>query len=59
MRKLQSPQIPECIKRYKRNWKEHVDWMGSNIIPKNIFKCHLRGKRILDDDDGGDDKQIF
>jgi hypothetical protein len=31
-------QIPEFICQYRKNWKQHVDGMSSDIIPKMILK---------------------
>jgi hypothetical protein len=35
---LQMSQITEFIWQYRKNWKEHVDRMSSDRIPKMILK---------------------
>jgi hypothetical protein len=42
---LQMSHITEFIYQYRKNWKEHVDRMSSDIIPKMILKYH-KGKEI-------------
>jgi hypothetical protein len=44
---LQISQITEFICQYKKNWKEHVDRMSSDRIPKMILKYQPKGKRNL------------
>jgi hypothetical protein len=44
---LQISQITEFICQYRKNWKEHVDRMGSDRIPKMILKYQPTGKRNL------------
>jgi hypothetical protein len=44
---LQISQITEFIYQYRKNWKEHVDRMSSNGIPKLILKYQPKGKRNL------------
>jgi hypothetical protein len=44
---LQMPQITEFICQYRKNWKEHVDRMISDMIPKMILKYQPKGKRNL------------
>jgi hypothetical protein len=41
---LQILQITEFICQYRKNWKEHVDRMSSDRIPKMILKYQLREK---------------
>jgi hypothetical protein len=38
-------QITEFIYQYRKNWKEHVDSMSSDRIPKMILKYQPKGKR--------------
>jgi hypothetical protein len=40
-------QITEFIYQYRKNWKEHVDRMSSDRIPKMILKYEPKGKRNL------------
>jgi hypothetical protein len=40
---LQISQITQFICQYRKNWKEHVDRMSSDRIPKNDYK--IRTKR--------------
>jgi hypothetical protein len=40
-------QITEIIYQYRKNWKEHVDGMSSDRIPKMILKYQPKGKRNL------------
>jgi hypothetical protein len=44
---LQISQITEFTCQYRKNWKEHVDRMSSNRIPKMILKYQPKGKRNL------------
>jgi hypothetical protein len=44
---LQISEITEFIYQYKKNWKEHVDRMGSDRIPKMILKYQPKRKRNL------------
>jgi hypothetical protein len=45
---LKISQITEFIYRYrKKNWKEHVDRMSCDRIPKMILKYQPKGKRNL------------
>jgi hypothetical protein len=44
---LQMSQITEFIYQYRKNWKEHVDRMSSDRIPKMILKHQPREKIIL------------
>jgi hypothetical protein len=44
---LQISQITEFICQYRRNWKERVDRMSSDRIPKIILKYQPKGKRNL------------
>jgi hypothetical protein len=44
---LQISQITEFIYQYRTNWKEHVDSMSSDGIPKMILKYQPKGKRNL------------
>jgi hypothetical protein len=44
---LQMSQITEFIYQYRKNWKEHVDRMSSDRIPKMILKYQPKGKRNL------------
>jgi hypothetical protein len=44
---LQMSQITEFINQYRKNWKEHIDRMSSDRIPKMILKYQLKGKRNL------------
>jgi hypothetical protein len=44
---LQISQRTEFIYQYRRNWKEHVDRMSSDRIPKMILKYQPKGKRNL------------
>jgi hypothetical protein len=44
---LQISQITEFICQYRKNWKEHVNRMSSDRIPKMILKCQPKGKRNL------------
>jgi hypothetical protein len=44
---LQISQITEFICQYRKNWKEHVDRMSSDRIPKMILKYQPKGKRNL------------
>jgi hypothetical protein len=44
---LQISQITEFICQYSKNWKEHVDRMNSDRIPKMILKYQPKGKRNL------------
>jgi hypothetical protein len=43
MYELQMSQITEFIYQYRKNWKEHVDRMISDRIPKN--DCKIPTKR--------------
>jgi hypothetical protein len=38
------PQITELIYQYRENWKEHVDRMSCDRIPKMILKYQPKGK---------------
>jgi hypothetical protein len=40
-------QVTEDIYQYMKNWKEHVDRMSSDRIPKMILKYEPKGKRNL------------
>jgi hypothetical protein len=42
---LQISQITEFICQYRKNWKEHVDRMSSNRIPKIILKYQPKWKK--------------
>jgi hypothetical protein len=44
---LQMSQITEFMYEYRKNWKEHVDKMSSDSIPKMILKYQPKGKRNL------------
>jgi hypothetical protein len=44
---LQISQITESIYQYRKNWKEPVDRMSSDKIPKIILKYQTKGKRYL------------
>jgi hypothetical protein len=44
---LQMSQVTEFIYQYRKNWKEHVERMSSDTIPKMILKYQPRGKRNL------------
>jgi hypothetical protein len=44
---LQILQITEFIFQYRKNWKEHVDRMSSDRIPKRTLKYQPKGKRNL------------
>jgi hypothetical protein len=44
---LQISQITEYIYQYMKNWKEHVDRMSCDKIPKMILKYQPKGKRNL------------
>jgi hypothetical protein len=44
---LQISQVVEFIYQYKKNWKERVDRMSSDRIPKMILKYQPKGKRNL------------
>jgi hypothetical protein len=44
---LQVSQITEFIYQYRKNWKEHVDRISSDRIPKMILKYQPKGKRNL------------
>jgi hypothetical protein len=44
---LQISQVTEFIYQYRKNWKEHVDRMSSDRIPKLILKYQPKGKRNL------------
>jgi hypothetical protein len=44
---LQISQITDFIYQYRKNWKEHVDRMSSDRIPKMILKYQPKGKRNL------------
>jgi hypothetical protein len=39
-------QITEFICQYRKNWKEHVDRMICDRIPKMILKYQPKGKEI-------------
>jgi hypothetical protein len=39
-------QITEFICQYRKNWKEHVDRMSSDRIPKMILNTNQKGKEI-------------
>jgi hypothetical protein len=41
---LQMSQITEYVYQYRKNWKEHVDRMSSDRIPKMILKYEPKGK---------------
>jgi hypothetical protein len=47
IRELQIPQITEFIEQYRRKWKEHVNRMSSDRIPKRILKYQLKGEGKL------------
>jgi hypothetical protein len=40
-------QITEFMYPYRKNWKEHVDRMSSDRIPKMILKYQPKVKRNL------------
>jgi hypothetical protein len=40
-------QITDVICQYRKNWKEHVDRMSSDRIPKINLKYQPKGKRYL------------
>jgi hypothetical protein len=44
---LQISEITEFIYQYRKNWKEHVDRMSSDRMPKMILKYRPKGKRNL------------
>jgi hypothetical protein len=44
---LQISQIAEFIRQYRKNWKERVDRMSSDRIPKMVLKYQPKGKREL------------
>jgi hypothetical protein len=44
---LQMSRITEFICQYRKNWKEHVDRMSSDRIPKMILKYQPEEKRNL------------
>jgi hypothetical protein len=44
---LQISQITEFICQYRKNWKEHVDSMSCDRIPKIILKYQPKTKRNL------------
>jgi hypothetical protein len=41
---LQMSQITEFIYQYRKNWKEHVDKMSCDRVPKMILKYQPKGK---------------
>jgi hypothetical protein len=45
---LQISQITEFTCQYRKNWKEYVDRMSSDRIPKMILKYQPKGKRNLE-----------
>jgi hypothetical protein len=47
LRELLMSQITEFKYQYRKNWKEHVDRMSSDRIPKMILKYQPKGKRNL------------
>jgi hypothetical protein len=44
---LQISQITEFTFQYRKNWKEHVNRMSSDRIPKMNIKYQPKGKRNL------------
>jgi hypothetical protein len=40
-------QITQFIYQYRKNWKEHVDRISSDRIPKMVLKYQPKGKRNL------------
>jgi hypothetical protein len=46
---LQISQITEFIYQYRKNWKENVDRMSSDRIPKMILKYQSKRKEIWED----------
>jgi hypothetical protein len=44
---LHMSQITEFMYQYRKNWKQHVDRMISDRIPKMILKYQPKGKRNL------------
>jgi hypothetical protein len=46
MRELQIQQITECTE-YRRNWKEQIDRISSDMTEKQIFKYQPKLKRTL------------
>jgi hypothetical protein len=47
IKELHTPQIPEFIEKYRRNWKEHVGRMSADCIPRKFLKYQPKGKRSL------------
>jgi hypothetical protein len=43
--KLQMSQITEFMYQYRKNWKEHVDRMSSDRIPKNDSKIPTKREK--------------
>jgi hypothetical protein len=41
---LQMSQITEYVYQYRKNWKEHVDRMSSDRIPKMNLEYEPKGK---------------
>jgi hypothetical protein len=46
---LQISQITEFIYQYRKHWKEYVDRMISDRIPKIILKYQPKGKEIYEE----------
>jgi hypothetical protein len=40
-------QIKRIYKKYRGNWKEHVERMSADRIPRKILKYEPKGKRSL------------
>jgi hypothetical protein len=43
---LQLSQITEFLYQYRKNWKEHVDRMSSDRIPKMVLKYQPKEKNL-------------
>jgi hypothetical protein len=39
-------QITEFLYQYRKNWKEHVDRMSSDRIPKMVLKYQAKEKNL-------------
>jgi DNA invertase Pin-like site-specific DNA recombinase len=48
VKELQIPQITELIEQYG-SWKEHVDKISCDRIPKKILKYHQKEEYVCED----------
>jgi hypothetical protein len=49
MKELHTLQITEFREKHRRRWKEHVERINADGIPKTISKYQLKGEKVQED----------